>query len=244
MVPSPLTAMYEESWSGVSGGLAAIAIASSAACASVAGAPIETTSAPPALRIARREKIADLSCLVMALSSTHHRGRALDGAQDGHVCTAAALQPGQCVADLGVGRLLLVAQERRRRHDPAIDAITALRHFFLDISGLQRVRLVRRAEAGERDDLAVADRRDRRDAGADRLAVEMHGAGAALGKPAAEMRIVQAEIVTQRVEQRHVVVRLYGAHLSIDVEGIFLGHCPASSICATAVFIGAGHVPV
>src|SRR5580704_3325785 len=53
--------MYEDSWSGVSGGLAATAMASSAARASVAGAPIEITSAPPALRTARREKIAVLS---------------------------------------------------------------------------------------------------------------------------------------------------------------------------------------
>src|SRR5580704_5966695 len=213
-------------------------MASSAACASVAGVPMEMTSAPPALRTARREKIADLSCLVMALSSTHHRGRALYCAQNGHMRAAAAFQPGQGIADFGIGRLLLVAQERRRGHDPAVDAIGALRHFFLDVSRLQRMRLVRRAEAGERDDLAVADRRDRRDAGADRLAVEMHGAGAALGEPTTKMRIVQAEIVTQRVEQRHVVVRLYGAHLSIDVEGILLGHCPASSMCATAVLSG------
>ena len=44
---------------------------------------------------------------------------------------------------------------------------------------------------------------DRRDAGAHRLAVDMHGAGAALAEAAAETRAVQAEIVAQRVEQRH-----------------------------------------
>ena len=60
-------------------------------------------------------------------------------------------------ADLLVGRLLVVAQEGRRGHDPAVDAVGALRHLFLHISGLQRMRLVGRAEAGERDDLLVAD---------------------------------------------------------------------------------------
>src|SRR5580704_16234 len=178
--------------------------------------------------------------------STHHLGCTLDGAKDRHMRAAPAFQPFERRLDLRVGRLLLVAEKRRRRHDPAVDAVAALRNLLLDIGGLQGMRLVRRAEAGERDDLAVADRRDRRDAGADRLAVEMHSAGAALGEPATEMRIVQAEIVAQRIEQRHVLVRLYGAHLSIDVEGILLGHCPASSICATAVYRGrpcAGCVP-
>ena len=216
-------------------------MASSAArtASKVIGAPIETTSAPPALQQSAARKGCGFFVsghdglpqpIIAAARLTARRMR--------HVRAAAALQPGQRVADLGVGRLLLVAQERGRGHDPAVDAVAALRHLFLDVSGLQRMRLVRRAEAGERDDLAVADRRDRRDAGADRLAVEMHGAGAALGEPAAEMRIVQAEIVAQRVEQRHVLVRLHGVHLAVDVEGKLLGHRPASSICAAAFLSG------
>ena len=72
------------------------------------------------------------------------------------------------------------------------------------------MRLLGRAEAGERDDLAVADGRHRRDAGADRLAVEMHRAGAALREPAAEMRIVEADVVAQRIEQRHVRIGVDG----------------------------------
>src|SRR5580692_7762081 len=170
--------------------------------------------------------------------STHHLGCALDGTKDRHVRAAPAFQSFQRRLDLRFGRLLLVVEKRRCGHDPAIDAVAALRNLFLDVGGLQRVRLVRRAKAGERRDLAVADCRNRRDAGADRLPVEMHGAGAALGEPATEMRIVQAEIVAQCIEQRHVVVRLYGAHLAIDVEGIFLGHCPASSICAATFLSG------
>ena len=67
---------------------------------------------------------------------------------------------------------------------------------------------------------------------------------AALGETASKMRIVQAEIVTQRIEQRHVVVRLYGAHLSIDVEGILLGHGASVLHMRSDIFIGAGHVPV
>src|SRR5499427_5877137 len=99
---------------------------------------------------------------------------------------AAALEPGEGVLDLGVGRLLLLIEQRRRGHDPAVDAVAALRHLLLDIGLLDRVWLLRRAETGERDDLAGAHRRDRGDAGAYGRAVDVHGAGAALRQPAAE----------------------------------------------------------
>ena len=69
------------------------------------------------------------------------------------------LSPVSAVLDLGVGRLLVVAQECGGGHDPAVDAIAALRHLLLDIGGLQRMRMFGRAEPGERDDLAVADSR-------------------------------------------------------------------------------------
>src|SRR5213594_3066349 len=101
--------------------------------------------------------------------------------------SAAALEAGERILDLVLGRLLLLVEESGGRHDPAIDAVAALRHLFLDIGLLDRMRLLGRAKAGERDHLAVADGRDRRHAGADRLAVEMHRAGTALRKPAAEM---------------------------------------------------------
>src|ERR1700683_3096271 len=97
--------------------------------------------------------------------STHHLGCALDGAQDRHVRAAPAFQSFERRLDLRFGRLLLVAEKRRRRHDPTVDAVAALRNLLLDIGGLQGMRLVRRAEAGKRDDLAVADRRDRGEAG-------------------------------------------------------------------------------
>src|SRR5262245_46363608 len=98
--------------------------------------------------------------------------------------SAATLEAGESVLDLGVGRLLVAIEQRRRGHDPAVDAVAALRHLLLDIGLLQRMRLFRRSEAGERDDLGPTDRRNRRDAGADRLPVEMHGAGAALRESA------------------------------------------------------------
>src|SRR5262249_25950205 len=88
---------------------------------------------------------------------------------------------------------------------------------------LDRMRLLGRAEAGKGDDLAAAYRRDRRHAGAHRLAVDVHGAGAALRQAAAEMRIVERELVAQRVEQRHVGIGVDRVDLAVHVEG-YSGH--------------------
>ncbi len=151
---------------------------------------------------------------------------------------AAALQSFERRLDLGFGRLLLVAQERRGCHDPAVDAVAALRHLLLDIGGLQRMRLVGRAEAGERDDFSSADLRKRRPARARRLAVEMHDAGAALAEPAAEMRIVEIKIAAQSIEQRHVRLGLDRVDLAVDVEREFSVHGAASSLSVAAVSVG------
>src|SRR5260370_3398519 len=47
----------------------------------------------------------------------------------------------------------------------------------------------------------------------------MHRAGAALGEPAAEVRIVEAEIVAQRIEQRHVRIGIDRMGTAVHVEG-------------------------
>src|SRR5262249_8101343 len=100
----------------------------------------------------------------------------------------------------------------------AVDAVAALRHLLLHVSLLDRMRLLGRAQASEGDDLA-AHRRHRRHAGSHRLAVDVHGAGAALRQAAAEMRVVERELAAQRVEQRHVGIGIDGLDLAIHVEG-------------------------
>src|SRR5205085_7429607 len=81
--------------------------------------------------------------------STDHRGGALDRLQNADVRPAAAFQPLERLLDLGVVGLFLFCEEGRGRHDPAIDAVAALRHLLLNVRGLQRMRLLRRAEPGE-----------------------------------------------------------------------------------------------
>src|SRR6266545_5291 len=133
--PSGRTASQESSSVGTRAGLPA------ADCARIsAGTERETTKAPEVFRKSRREMD------VMSLSSRHLCLRALDRAQYRDMRAAAALQAGERVAQLGVARFGVLPQDRGGGHDPAVDAVAALRHLLFDVSGLQRMRLRRRAK--------------------------------------------------------------------------------------------------
>jgi len=58
----------------------------------------------------------------------------------------------------------------------------------------------------------------------ERLAVDVHRAGAALGEAAAEMRVVQSEVIAQRVEQRHVRIGVDRVVVPVHVELECLRH--------------------
>src|SRR6266850_3360817 len=204
-LPFGSTAIQESSSPGTSAGLP------DCASTSVTGAANETTSAPEVFRNSRRS---------IGVSSDHCRLRALDGAHDCHVRAAATFESCERIAQLRVARLRVLLQRGGRRHHPAVDAIAALRHAFGDVSGLQRMRLLGRAETRDGRHLLVCGCRHRQHTGAHRLAVEMHGAGAALREPAAEVRVVQAEIVAQRIEQRHLGLRVHRNALAVHGEPI------------------------
>src|SRR5260221_7870994 len=137
---------------------------------------------------------------------------------------AAAFETAERAADLGIAGMRIVGEERRRGHDPAIDAVAALRHLLVDIGLLYLMRLLRRAEPGEGGDLAAGRRRERRDAGADCGAVEMDRAGAALREAAAEMRVGEAEIAAEGVEQGHLGIGLDARRLAVELEGNAFRH--------------------
>ena len=62
---------------------------------------------------------------------------------------AAAFETGQALADLGIAGMRLLLEECRRGHDPAIDAVAALRHLLVDIGLLQRMRMLARSQSFE-----------------------------------------------------------------------------------------------
>ena len=117
---------------------------------------------------------------------------------------AAADVAGHGEVDVAVGRLGFVLEQRAtRRHDLARLAVAALRHVERDPGGLHRIRdLVGFApsivvtSAPSSVDIGVTHERAR-------LAVEVHGAGAALGDAAAELGAGQSPHVAQVPEQRH-----------------------------------------
>src|SRR5215471_17835832 len=160
--PSGATATHESSSVGTSAGLLSmepVTEPDAERCARASPAAALTINAPEALRNSRREIGA-----FMIVSSGHLRLGALDCAQNRHVRSAAALQAGQRVAQLAFARLGILFQVRGRGHDPAVDAVAALRHLLLDVRYLQRMRLLGGAQPFQSGDFLARDRGDGHDA--------------------------------------------------------------------------------
>src|SRR6516162_1725065 len=80
------------------------------------------------------------------------------------------------------------------------------------------MRFLDRAEPLDRRDLGITNRPYFSNAGARRPASNQHGACAALGQSAAELRAVECEIVTQNVEQRCIPIDFHRPTRTVDLE--------------------------
>src|SRR5690606_1082765 len=109
-----------------------------------------------------------------------------------------------------VRRVRVVIQQSHCSHDLTGLAIATLRNIEFQPCLLHRVRTVRRNPLDRGDLLVFGDVGDGRHAGARGNAIDMHGAGAAGGDTAAELRAGQADLLTDRPEQR-------GFGLSVDI---------------------------
>ena len=126
-----------------------------------------------------------------------------DGGEDALVAGAAAEVAGQRDADLVVGRVRVVAQERGRRHDEAGRAEPALQAVVVAERRLdRRQRAVGAAEALDGGDLGAVGLHGEHQARAHGLAVEQHGAGAADAVLAAEVGAGEPAPLAQEVGQR------------------------------------------
>ena len=101
-----------------------------------------------------------------------------------------ALEP---VADLLLGRVRVLLQQRDRRHDEARRAEAALQRVLLVERLLHRVQLAVRGEALDRRHLAAVGLHGEHRARLHRLAVEQHRARAAGGRVAADVRPLEPE---------------------------------------------------
>src|SRR4029450_8780105 len=131
---------------------------------------------------------------------------------------AAATDIGNSVVDVGVGRLWLILQKCRRRHDHAALAIAALRSAPIEPSFLHSVQdAVMRQTFDGRDLLAdrVADRQAAR---ARRCAVDVYCAGTALGDAAAVFGPSQTDLFPQRPQQWGIGINVDFVSGSVDGE--------------------------
>src|SRR3989442_7674949 len=113
------------------------------------------------------------------------RRRLLDRGADPRVGPAATDVAAHGLVDLGVGRLRRALEERGRGHDLAGLAIAALRYAHVDPRRLQRLADRVRADRLDGDDFLVRHRRDRGEARAHGLTVDVDGAGATERHPVA-----------------------------------------------------------
>src|SRR3989449_8584492 len=134
-----------------------------------------------------------------ALMSRSLRG-AMDGGADALV-RAAAADVGHRRVDVGIGGMRSFREQRRGGHDLPRLAVAALRHVFLDPRALHGVRAVL-GEAFDRGHPFAGDGGHGQSAGARRDAVQVDGAGAALGDAAAELGAGEPERVAQHPEER------------------------------------------
>src|SRR2546426_6164375 len=142
--------------------------------------------------------------------------RAVDGGADPLVGAAAADVRHRGI-DIGVARAAVLGEQRCGGHDLAGLAVAALRHVLGDPGPLHPVAAAGRQPL-DRGHALPGDRRDGHHAGSHGRAVEMHGAGAALGDAASELRAGETEVVAQHPQERRVWRDVHGLAFAVDGE--------------------------
>src|ERR1700730_19384 len=142
--------------------------------------------------------------------------RAMHGAADRAVGAAAA-DVGEDLVDVAVARPRVGREQRRRGHDEAGLAVTALGHLLLDPRLLHRVQPAL-PQPFDGHHVLAGDVARRHRARAHRHAVDMHRAGAALRHAAAEFRSDDVEVLAQDPEQRLLRLDIDLASLAVDGE--------------------------
>src|SRR5271154_2010415 len=176
------------------------------------GAESRPFRTPRRLTFSIAEDATSRMCFVMSRSRS-----LLDGGADaliGATSTDVAVHDAIYIGIRGMRRLF---QERRGLHDLAGLTITALWHVQRAPSLLERV-IACRVEPLDRGDCLAVDVADRRNAGSYGFAVDVDGAGAARGHPAAKFRSREPEDVSEIPEHRHRRVAVECLRLAIDMQ--------------------------
>src|SRR5882762_9814158 len=158
--------------------------------------------------------------LLMRLRSTlrlaHFLGRVLHGLDDIHIARAAAQIPADGLADLLLARIPVAYEERARGHQHARRAESALQTVLLGEALLHRMELARLLQALDRGDLGAVGLHREHGAGFDRLAVEVHRAGAAMARIAAHVRARHPEHFADKMHEQKARLDFRLAHRAVD----------------------------
>src|ERR1700730_2502121 len=146
----------------------------------------------------------------------------LDGLADPYVGSAAADVAGHRLVDITVLRDRVACQECRCAHDLTGLAIATLHDLKIEPGLLNSCASRSPADRFNGGDFAIADAVDSRDAGANRIAVLMYGAGAAQCHAAPKLGAGHAEQVAQDPKQGRVAICIYDMAATIDAK--LVGH--------------------
>ncbi len=145
---------------------------------------------------------------------------------DARVGAAPADVAAHGLVDLGIAGGLVLAQQCFGRHQLAGLAVAALRDIVLDPRGLQGVRRGGRAEGFHGGHGLASNGGHGRLARADRLAINLHGAGPALRSAATKLRTFETDLVANDPQERRIRLRRRGDSLAIQIEASHYNHPP------------------
>src|ERR1700722_3468717 len=166
-----------------------------------------------------------------------HLGRGLQRRpHDRRIARAAAKMPAEEIANRGLVRPRVIAQEAIQRHQDAGGAKAALQRVIALERRLQNAEARgRRRKPLYGPDIAALDLHGKRQAGARRRAVDADGAGAANTMLAADMGAGHSELMSQEIGQQQPRLRLATAWLAVQREaegmspaGLQSTHCSTS----------------
>src|SRR5215510_6392333 len=169
--------------------------------------------------------LASVLGVVMTKLLTHLLGRVLDSLDDVDVAGAAAEIARDRLADLLLARVLVPLEQRDARHHHSRRTVAALQAVLLGEPLLHGVELAALLEVLDGPDLATVGLHGEHGARFHRLAVEMHGASAAMRRIATDVGAGQPQHLADEVheQQPRFDLRLVSGPVDGHVDAV-LGH--------------------
>ncbi|CAM2147598.1 hypothetical protein PT2222_10227 [Paraburkholderia tropica] len=152
------------------------------------------------------------------LRGLHGFGALEHGLHDVVIARTAAQIAVEVRAHVRFGQARTRVRERHRAHHHAGRAEAALQAVAVAESGLHRMHRAVGGETFDRRHVHAVALHGERVARFDRAAVQMHGARAALGRVAADVRAGETPLLAQKLDQKRVRFDLGGHGLAVDRE--------------------------